>query len=149
MGFGFPLFFALMIEIVTAFGPITVVRFAELSATPTSTSMTDRTWRVATRHVAARPVAGFLVDRVDDRVAAWMSARARPRSDGGAMTLQSCTMTTRLVCAAERLPSCDAATFAAAFDRLREMPELAGKIRKFGTRYYGIGCSRRMRHARS
>ena len=38
VGFGFPLFFALMIEIVTAFGPITLVRFAELTATPTSTS---------------------------------------------------------------------------------------------------------------
>src|SRR5215207_9211488 len=37
VGFGFPLFFALMIEIVTAFGPITVVRFAQLSATPAST----------------------------------------------------------------------------------------------------------------
>jgi hypothetical protein len=30
------------------------------------------------------------------------------------------------------------AAFARAFDRLREMPELTGKIRKFGTRYYGI-----------
>jgi hypothetical protein len=31
VGFGFPLFFALLIEIVSAFGPVTVVRFAEVS----------------------------------------------------------------------------------------------------------------------
>ena len=26
-----------------------------------------------------------------------------------------------------------------AFDAVRDVPELAGKIRKFGNRYYGIG----------
>ena len=28
--------------------------------------------------------------------------------------------------------------FADAFDRLRELPQLAGKIRKFGRRHYGV-----------
>ena len=28
--------------------------------------------------------------------------------------------------------------FGQEFDRVREVPELAGKIRKFGNRYYGI-----------
>jgi hypothetical protein len=51
VGFGFPLFFALMIEIVTAFGPVTVVRFAELSATPISTSAIDATWRDTSRQI--------------------------------------------------------------------------------------------------
>jgi hypothetical protein len=81
VGFGFPLFFALMIEIVTAFGPVIVVRFAELSV-PTSTSKSDRTWPVMSGHVEARPDGGLLVDRIEERVAAWMSERARPRSDG-------------------------------------------------------------------
>jgi hypothetical protein len=30
-----------------------------------------------------------------------------------------------------------------AFDAVRAMPELAGKIRKFGDRYYGVGLARR------
>ena len=48
--------------------------------------VTGGTWRVTSRHVEARPVAGFLAERVDERVAAWMSERARPRSDGKAIT---------------------------------------------------------------
>jgi hypothetical protein len=138
VGFGFPLFFALMIEIVTAFGPITIVRFAEVSATATPMSSTVATWRDAARHVPTRPVTGLVTDRVEDRVAEWMSARAMPRSDGGATSLSDLHQDFDAWCGVERLPSCEAAAFAHAFDRLREMPELSGKIRKFGTRYYGI-----------
>ena len=32
--------------------------------------------------------------------------------------------------------------FGAEFDRLRDIPELNGKIRKFGNRYYGIALMR-------
>ena len=42
-------------------------------------------------------------------------------------------------CKREGLRGCDARTFGVAFDRLRGMPELSGKIRKFGARYYGVG----------
>ena len=138
VAFGFPLFFALMIEIVTAFGPITVVRFAEVSAGSTGTSNTGGTWRAPTSHVAPRPVAGLVTDRLDDRVAEWMSARAMPRSDGGATSLSNLHRDFDAWCGAQQLPSCEVSAFAQAFDRLREMPELNGKIRKFGSRYYGI-----------
>jgi hypothetical protein len=148
VGFGFPLFFALMIEIVTAFGPITVVRFAEVSATSSATSSAGTIWHAATGHVTPRPVAGLVTDRLDDRVAEWMSARATPRSDGGATSLGDLLQDFDAWCRAEQLSGCETAAFAAAFDRLREMPELAGKIRKFGTRYYGIAV-RGGRRARS
>jgi hypothetical protein len=138
VGFGFPLFFALMIEIVTAFGPITVVRFAELSATSGSTSSYATTWPDAARHVETRPVAGLVTDRLEDRVAEWMSARATPCADGGATSLSILHADYDAWCGSERLPGCEVTAFARAFDRLREMPELNGKIRKFGTRYYGI-----------
>ena len=46
-----------------------------------------------------------------------------------------------------QLSSCDAATFGDAFDRLRELPELRDKIRKFGARYYGIGVRSEDPHA--
>lgn len=149
VGFGFPLFFALLIEIVTAFGPITVVRFAELSATSISTSKNCRSWPVTSRHVEARPVAGFFAERVDERVAAWMSERARPRIDGGAITLHELHDDYQKWCADQQAPGSDAATFGAAFDRLRKMPELSGKIRKFGARYYGIGVRDGAADARS
>ena len=32
-------------------------------------------------------------------------------------------------------------TFSGEFDRLRELPALRGKIRKFGTRYFGIALT--------
>ena len=41
-------------------------------------------------------------------------------------------------CVVHDLPRCDTNAFARVFDRLRNMPELSGKIRKFGTRYYGV-----------
>jgi hypothetical protein len=41
-------------------------------------------------------------------------------------------------CATAHLPTSDATSFGAALDRLRELPELSRKIRKFGDRYYGI-----------
>lgn len=148
VGFGFPLFFALMIEIVTAFGPITVVRFAEVSATSTATSNTGATWRTPTSHASTRPVAGLVTDRVEDRVAEWMSARATPRSDGGATSLSDLHRDFDAWCGTQHLPSCEVPAFAQAFDRLREMPELNGKIRKFGSRYYGIAV-RGGAHARS
>jgi hypothetical protein len=148
VGFGFPLFFALMIEIVTAFGPITIVRFAELSTASAVTSSHTATWPDTARHVGTRPVAGLVTDRLEDRVAEWMSARAMPRSDGGATSLSNLYQAFEAWCATEQLPGCEVTAFARAFDRLREMPELNGKIRKFGTRYYGIAV-RGGAHARS
>jgi hypothetical protein len=34
--------------------------------------------------------------------------------------------------------------FGAEFDRVRELPQLEGKIRKFGSRYYGIRLTERI-----
>ena len=68
-----------------------------------------------------------------------MSERARPRRDGGATTLSELHRDYDRWCVARDLPRCDARAFGTAFDRLRDMPELSGKIRKFGTRYYGVG----------
>lgn len=139
VGFGFPLFFALMIEIVTAFGPVAVARFAEVSVTSTATSKSVAISRDTTGHVATRSVAVTMSDRLEERVATWMAARATPCTDGGVTTLAALHHDFTVWCSAENLPRCDASAFAATFDRLRTMPELAGKIRKFGTTYYGIG----------
>jgi hypothetical protein len=86
VGFGFPLFFAIMIEVVTAFGPVTLARFAEVTASTGTDNVVSHPG--ASGHVGTRPVTGLLLDRVDERVAAWMSERLVPRTDGGAMTLQ-------------------------------------------------------------
>jgi hypothetical protein len=139
VGFGFPLFFAFLIEVVSAFGPITVMRFAELSVTDTTTSDTGATDRVMSRHVALRPAALLLTpERAEERVALWMSERATPSPNGGAITLEEMHSDYRDWCASLGTPPSSMVAFSAEFDRLRTMPELSGKIRKFGNRYYGI-----------
>jgi hypothetical protein len=135
VGFGFPLFFALLIEVVSAFGPITVMRFAELSVVGETKSDTGATERVVSRHDALRLVAP---ERVDERVALWMSQRATPSPEGGAITLEEMHDDYRDWCARHGFPPSTLPAFSAEFDRLRTMAELSGKIRKFGNRFYGI-----------
>jgi hypothetical protein len=138
VGFGFPLFFALLIEIVSAFGPVTVVRFAELSIPRPTPSDTDTVRPVMTRRVTSRPAVSLLDHPERDRVAAWMAQRARPSVDGRALSIEMLHEDFCSWCAASHVPAMTVTVFAAAFDRLREMPELVDKIRKFGSRYYGI-----------
>jgi hypothetical protein len=140
VGFGFPLFFAILIEVVSAFGPITVMRFAEVSPAGETKSDKGATERVMSRHDAPWPVAALLPpERVDEYVALWMSQRATPSVDGGAMTLEELHDDYHRWCSAHGFAASGTPEFSSAFDHLRAMPELSGKIRKFGDRYYGIG----------
>jgi hypothetical protein len=41
-------------------------------------------------------------------------------------------------CVGKNINAAKCGGFGDEFDRVREVPELAGKIRKFGSRYYGI-----------
>lgn len=47
----------------------------------------------------------------------------------------------RAWCKHANLPPLDAKEFAREFDKLRASPELQGKIKKFGTRYFGIALA--------
>lgn len=135
VGLGFPLFFALLIEMVSAFGPITIARYIEATRPATASSG------------GLRPGAASLGRRwpavSDDngRVITWMAEHARPTADATSVSIDELWNDYTGWCAANDLPATTAKKFANEFDRVREMPELAGKIRKFGNRYYGISMS--------
>jgi hypothetical protein len=145
VGFGFPLFFALLIEVVSAFGPVTVVRFAEVSASGPTLSGSDVTYPVMTGRVVPQPVLSRLDRPERERVAGWMAQRARPSADGGAVSIDALYDDYRDWCSETNFGAMSLNAFAAEFDRLREMPELINKIRKFGNRYYGISLAGSLR----
>src|SRR5262249_22284038 len=80
VGFGFPLFFALLIEIVSAFGPITVARYAESSLPEVMSDMA--------RSSRPRPAVAGLVMQDEERVIAWMAQCARPSPTAAAITIE-------------------------------------------------------------
>jgi len=139
VGFGFPLFFALLIEVVSAFGPITIARYAELTrpavAEPDNPSLPVP---AVAGHGRLRPAAALSLHLDEGRVVAWMAERATPSPDAGAVTIEELHDDFQVWCVTYALRGLRVSDFAEEFDRVREMPELAGKIRKFGNRYYGM-----------
>ena len=129
VGFGFPLFFALLIEVVSAFGPVTIAAYAEASR-PGATH-TDGVPRLAMAGFdgVRRAMAGY-VEPDDGHVVLWIAERATPVVGNAAIGMDELH-----------------ADYEAEFDRLRDLPDLAGKIRKFGDRYYGVGLERANRRA--
>lgn len=139
VGFGFPLFFALLIEVVSAFGPITIARYAELTrpavAEPDNTGLLVPAMAGQGR---LRPGAALSLMKDEGRVVAWMAERATPSPDAAAVTMQELHDDYQIWCVRNALRTLSVSDFAEEFDRVRDMPELAGKIRKFGNRYYGM-----------
>ncbi len=138
VGFGFPLFFALLIEVVSAFGPITIARYAESTrphpdsagAVKPATAGHGRRWL---------GTAGDVEE--DGRVIAWMAERAQPSADAASVSIEDLHEDYNAWCLNQSLRASSAKEFGDGFDRVREMPELVGKIRKFGNRYYGIALA--------
>jgi len=134
IGFGFPLVFALLIEIVSAFGPAGVVAYAEA---------TRRTSGVSSTTQPDTPRSGELLPAVASdgehgRVVKWMADRTEPTGDTTAVPLEHLHADYEVWCIGKGMSAAKCDAFAQEFDRVREVPELAGKIRKFGSRYYGI-----------
>jgi hypothetical protein len=135
VAFGFPLFFALLIEVVSAFGPITIARYAELTRQPMAKPDTAVMPAMAS-HGRLRPALAFEGKAAD--VVEWIAERAVPTADASALPLEDLHADFQLWSEENSVPWMTVEVFADAFDRVREMPELAGKIRKFGNRYYGL-----------
>lgn len=72
------------------------------------------------------------------RVVKWMADRTEPTGDTSAITIDELHADYEAWCFGKRLRATAFDDFANEFDRVREVPQLAGKIRKFGARYYGI-----------
>ena len=132
IGFGFPLVFAFLIEIVSAFGPAGIVAYAE--ATRVNRGRTTQPDMARSGEVLPAPASGGELGRV----VKWMADRTEPTGDTSAITVDELFADYEVWCLGEGLRATALDAFASEFDRVREVPQLAGKIRKFGNRYYGI-----------
>jgi len=132
IGFGFPLVFAFLIEIVSAFGPAGIVAYAEATKRSGSTTQPDMA-----RSGELLPAAAS--DDEQGRVVKWMADRTEPTEDTSAITIDELHSDYEVWCFGKGARAAALDGFATEFDRVREVPQLAGRIRKFGSRYYGIG----------
>jgi hypothetical protein len=137
VGFGFPLFFALLIEAVSTFGPATIVAYAEASR-PTRGGAARQ---AVTSHGEPKLVAAWR-DGLQQSVLEWIAARAVPTASNRALGLSDLYADYVLWCSTGVREVTVAPLFEEAFDAARQLPELHGKIRKFGHRYYGIDLVR-------
>ena len=139
VAFGLPLFFAFMIEMVSAFGPVGIVAYAE--ATRRSRTRTDTARPVAADPVMARNVSPRRdIDTWAEvgHVVRYLADRTEPRTGGGALGADELYADYRRWCASKTAEALTLDLFVREFDRLREAPQLVGKIMKFGARYFGI-----------
>lgn len=135
VGFGFPLFFALLIEAVSALGPPTIAAYAEASR------------KDAELHGTLDPaMAGPVLPRhgaasfgEPQQVVAWIAARAVPAASNCAISLHALYADYVTWCAEAKCETLALVPFEHELDAARTLPELIGKTRKFGERYYGIG----------
>lgn len=133
VGFGFPLAFALLIELVSAFGPITIAAYAEASRSDTARRVVPET--DMSRHDMPRPALTPAATGETGSVLSWIAERAQPTTDNRAIGIEDLYRDYVRWRRSEAMP---VAVFQSEFDRVRDLPDLAGKIRKFGDRYYGI-----------
>jgi hypothetical protein len=144
VGFGFPLFFALLIEVVSAFGPFTIAAYAEASRRITRESDSAGLPEPAVAsHGELRPAAPELSEPEAGQVVSWIAERAAPAAGNSAIGIEELHADYALWCRAGGLHVTSIALFEQELDRVRELPDLAGKIRKFGDRYYGVGLVRK------
>lgn len=135
VGFGLPLAFAIMIEMVSAFGPLGIVTYAEV------TNSTTR--RDVTRHVATvRDVSGSTATEAPHtQLVAYIAERTEPTENAAGIGIDELFADYLRWCTQERGASLRLEEFMRAFDALRASPELEGKIKKFGARYFGIALA--------
>lgn len=133
VGFGFPVAFSLLIELVSAFGPIGIVTYA--AATRSASGGAVMAWPAT---LAALPTVTQIEHRPIGAVVDFVAERTQPSTETGAVGSEDLYRSYSRWSDDHRRAALNAEAFTAEFDRLRELPSLRGKIRKFGTRYFGI-----------
>jgi hypothetical protein len=119
---------------VSAFGPAGIIAYAD--ATRRDRQSRSETELAAPSHGAALPASAGLSEK--GRVVRWIAERTEPAGDPAAITIDDLHADYEVWCLTNGLQALSRDDFAAQFDHVRDVPELAGKIRKFGNRYYGI-----------
>ena len=147
VGFGLPLAFALMIEMVSAFGPLGIVAYAEA----THVARSDASRHVATvRDTSRLPATPSDREAVAEHVGqliSYIAERTEPTESAAGIGVDELFVDYQEWCRQRSVAPLQLKQFAREFDRLRASPELEGKIKKFGSRYFGIafvGRSRRL-----
>jgi hypothetical protein len=138
VGFGFPVPFALLIELVSAFGPIGIATYA--SATRGTAKGAAMASPASLSQVIARiehQPAGSVVDFIAEGTV--------PSAETMAIGGDELYRGYERWCREKGRAAFSADGFFVEFDRLRELPALKGKIRKFGSRYFGIALAASMR----
>jgi hypothetical protein len=72
------------------------------------------------------------------RVVNWMAERTEPTDGSGAISIEALHADYEVWCVGKSLIASALPGFSDEFDQVRGVPEVLGKIRKFGNRYYGI-----------
>jgi hypothetical protein len=80
-------------------------------------------------------VAGFAQH---GRVVKWIAERTEPTAEHASIAIDNLFADYEVWCLSNSLEALPLSEFGAEFDRVREVPQLVDKIRKFGNRYYGI-----------
>ena len=129
-----------MIELVSAFGPLGIVAYAESTRQTAAETMSSSVApsRDASRSGALRRADATVIDQETGRVVQFMADRTEPTADPAAITIDELHADYEVWCLTSGLQPVSRQRFADEFDRVREVPQLEGKIRKFGSRYYGI-----------
>jgi hypothetical protein len=141
VGFGLPLAFAVMIEMVSAFGPFGIVAFAENMHGGPRRDMSGRVLPepdVSRHHLDAAEPAGAVGE-----IIAYIAERTEPADSGGGLGLEELLTDYGTWCKQGNFVALARKEFIRAFDRLRASPELEGSIKKFGNRYFGIALARK------
>jgi hypothetical protein len=131
LSFGFPLVFALLIELVTALGPAGIAAYAD--ATGRAAAGHGGSRRAASGSVPLRPVEvghGLIID--------WMAERTEPTIDAAGIAVETLHTDYETWCRIRNEPSLLLESFVVELDRLRALPELDDKIQKMDGRYYGL-----------
>jgi hypothetical protein len=134
VGFGLPLFFALMIETVSAFGPLAIVAYAEATRRQSSSDMTRV---VAARRAESRSDIPLIATEIG-QIVPFIAERTEPTAGPAAVSTDELYADYELWCRTKTLRAFSREVFASEFDGVRELPQLQHTIRKFGNRYYGI-----------
>ncbi|WP_295556718.1 hypothetical protein [uncultured Hyphomicrobium sp.] len=132
---GFPLVFALLIEIISALGPAAIVAFADGTRDTGKGSRSATERAVASRGGLRPAMASFGEPR---HVAQWMAERTEPALGSAAVLIDHLHADYAAWCATIGGTAIDLNDFQLAFDLVRDALEIRGSIRKADNRYYGI-----------
>jgi hypothetical protein len=140
VGFGFPVAFSLLIELVSAFGPIGIATYA--AATRTAASTDDMASAASPTTLAPLPPE---IARIEDHsrgsVVDFVAEKTVPAAETDAIGIDDLHHAYVRWCTDKGRVALPPEAFSREFDRLRELPALRGKIRKFGTRYFGVALA--------